>query len=92
MMGRSYTEPEVKAVPDTISIYYLSRTRDPDDEFATEQVMGKDWQFHDIHVSSPEYEDFEHNYLVMVIDSRYAAVMALQGWNAGRESVEVHYS
>ena len=96
-MGRSFTEPEVKLLPDHVSTYYISRTRDPDDEFACEQAMARDWRFRDI----PEGVTIDGPLALgtnstldgfLVIDTRYAAAMALEGWKAGRESVEVHYS
>ena len=88
-MGRSFTEPEVKLVPNHLNTFYISRTRDPDDEFACEQAMTWGWEFVDVdaRVKIAAYlDDF------LVIDGRYAATMALQGWKGGRDSIEVHYS
>lgn len=78
-MGRSYTEPEIKLVPQYISTYYLSRTRDPDDEFACEQAMTTFGDWRDV---GPEgISKFLDHY---IFDSKYAAYTFLEGYRIGR--------
>lgn len=78
-MGRSHTEPEVKVVPDHASTYYLSRTRDPDDEFACEQVMTDFGTWRD--VGSEGISAFLHH---MLFDTKYAAYTFHNGYLIGK--------
>jgi len=87
-MGRAYSSPKVAEAEGG---FYITRTVNPDDEFASTEVMAYGWEGRDTEPSFVGWSDEQYvaNRDVVMFSLRTGAEMALMFYRAGQENVTV---